>query len=263
MKHYKIYNINDLYNQNGGYSKFLTILSYNVSWEAITSLLKQCSSNGICKTNILYNIKYNIKKYNPDFAFFQEASEHNDILNLFNNNIYDYYVNTSDKEYMISLWNKQKFTVVNMYNGNLEKGRPFAIIILANNKNKQIIALINIHAGHYIDTETTIFKIINNFIKKNISSSIKKSITRVIMGGDFNRNIFIDDTSNYTIQFSNDFELIKVVDNKNTCCSILSDELTFNFDHVLDSYKPAIQKIVKHKQFPASDHMPIIVKLSI
>jgi hypothetical protein len=86
MKHYKI--INDNMQQYGGGSE-LVGLSYNVSWEAMTSntegRFRLCTSKlgeGFCKMNILENIEYNLNKYNPDFATFQEASEYEDIIDL-------------------------------------------------------------------------------------------------------------------------------------------------------------------------------------
>lgn len=267
MKHYKIINNNQIL-QTGSGSEF-NILSYNVSWEAMTSNtygnLKLCS-NGICKSNILDNISFNIKKYNPMFAFFQEAAEHNDIIDLFNNDIYESFVNISDKEYMVSIWNKKKFMLVKAIGGEFEEGRPFAIIILKNNKNNKNIALINLHAGHIPDTQTSVFDKINDFIKKEFSYTSKKSITRVIMIGDYNRDVFDDNTSDYTIKFIDEFKLKRFKNDKHTCCSILGYGHKFNYDHVLDSKAVIIKKITSNSsnkyKYPASDHLPIVVTLS-
>jgi hypothetical protein len=266
MKHYKINNYYSI-NQLGG-NNDLNIISYNVSWEAMTSSmfgnLKLCT-NGICKSNILDNIVFNVKKYKPTFALFQEASEHNDIIDLFNKDIYENFVNTSDKEFMISIWNKIKFTLVKALGGEFEKGRPFAIIILKNNKNNKNIALINLHAGHIPNTQLFIIDKINNFINNEFSHTIKKSITRVIMSGDYNRDIFEDNTSNYIIKFNDEFKLKRTQNNNHTCCSILGYGHKFNYDHVLDSKSNIIKKIVsnsvKQYKYPASDHVLIIVNL--
>lgn len=266
MKHYKIINLNKI-NQIGGDTGF-NIISYNVSWEAMTSNtcgnLKLCS-NGACKNNILENISFNINKYKPTFAFFQEAAEHHDIIELFDKDIYDSFVNISDKEYMVSIWNKKKFTLVKALDGEFEEGRPFAIIVLMNNKTNKNIALINLHAGHIPDTQTSIFDKINNFIKKEFSNTIKKSITRVIMSGDYNRDVFEDNTSNYSIKFIDDFPLKRTQNNKHTCCSVLGYGHKFNYDHVLDSKAINNKKIlgnsVKSYKYPASDHVLIIVNL--
>ena len=268
MKHYKIINNNEIIQTGGG---GFNILSYNVSWEGMTSTttgnMKLCKSDGlgggICKSNILDNISSNLKKYKPEIACFQEAAEYQDIVDLFDNSVYEKFVNMSDKEIMLTLWNKKKFTLVKAFSGEFEEGRPFAIIILKN-KNKNI-ALINLHAGHKINTQTSIFDILNNFIKTNMTYSIKKSISRVIMSGDFNRDVYEDKNSKYTINFIDEFQLERSPNNKNTCCSPLGYGHKFNYDHVLDSKAVITKKIVgnslKSYKYPASDHVLIVVNI--
>jgi hypothetical protein len=272
MKHYKIVNLIAPIIQEGGGG--LTIMSYNVSWEAMTSntsgQFKLCKTDslgdGLCKSNIQSNVSTNVKKSNPDFALFQEAAEHPDIINLFDNNIYESHVNTSGKETMLTIFNKKKFTLVKAYDSEFEEGRPFTIIVLTNNKTKKNIALVNLHAGHKFDTQKTIFDKINDLIKNNISYPIKKSITRIIVGGDFNRDVFEDDTSNYTIKFIDEFELKRFANNKKTCCSVLGYGHKYNYDHVLDSKsiinKKIIANSVKNYKIPASDHILITAKLN-
>lgn len=271
MKHYKIVNLITPGIQEGGGG--LTIMSYNVSWEAMTSntagQFKLCTANGlgegICKSNILSNISANIKKYNPDLATFQEAAEYQDILELFDNKIYESHINKSNKELMLSIWNKKKFTLVKTYDSDFEEGRPFTIIILTNNKSNKNIALINLHAGHIINTQKTIFDKINNLINSKISHKNKKSITRIIMSGDFNRDVYEDQTSNYTIKFIDEFELKRFANNKKTCCSVLGYGHSNNYDHILDSKSVVSKKIlgnsVKNYKIPSSDHILIIGKL--
>lgn len=272
MKHFKIINLNDLNIQHGGASE-LTVLSYNVSWEAMTSTnqgnFKLCITDGlgegVCKSNILDNISQNIKKYKPDFATFQEAAEHTDIIDLFDSNKYDNFVNMSEKETMLTIWNTTKFLLVKAYGGQFEEGRPFAIVILQNKKSKKNLALINIHTAHKVDTQKTIFDILNKFIKTNIGPTIKKSVNRVIIAGDFNRNIYEDETSDYSIKFVDIFNLKRTNNNKGTCCSILGYGHKFNFDHVIDSKSTISKKIlgnsIKNYKYPASDHVLVIVKL--
>jgi endonuclease/exonuclease/phosphatase family metal-dependent hydrolase len=223
------------------------------------------SGEGICKSNILSNIASNIKKYNPDFAAFQEASEHLDIIELFDPNIHESHVNTSGKEIMLTLWNKKKFTLVKAYDSEFEEGRPFTIIILKNNRSNKNIAVINLHAGHRIDTQKTIFDIINNYIKKSITTTIKKSVVRVIMSGDFNRNVYEDDTSTYTVNFTQEFILKRFSNNKKTCCSVIGYGHNYAYDHILDSKAIVSKKIlgnsVKNYKIPSSDHILIIAKL--
>jgi len=250
MKHYKIVNFNEIVKQVGGGD--LTVLSYNVSWEAMTSnttgYFKLCTTSGlgegICKINNLSNIALNIKKYNPDFATFQEASEHLDIIELFDPDIYEPHINTSGKETMLTLWNKKKYTLVKAYNSKFEEGRPFAIIVLKNNRSNKNIALLNLHAGHRPDTQKTIFDIINDYIKKSITPAIKTTIFRVIMSGDFNRNVYEDNTSNYTVKFAQEFILKRFPNNKRTCCSVIGYGHKHSYDHILDSKAIISKKIL-------------------
>ena len=271
MKHYKIVNLNESIIQEGGGN--LIVMSYNLSWQAMTSTnignFKLCTNTGpqegICKSNILLNITNNLKEYVPDFATFQEASEHADIIQLFNPKLYDYHTNLSEKETMLSLWNKKKFTLANSYDIEFQKGRPCVILVLKNNKTNKNIALINLHAGHLLDTQQSIFDKINNFIKSNVKLSIKKSITRVIMSGDFNRDVYKDYTSNYIIKFDKDFLLHRFFNSKQTCCTISKYGHTFIYDHVIDSKGTIDEKILgnskQNYKIPSSDHILIIVKL--
>ena len=127
------------------------------------------------------------------------------------------------------------------------------------------IALINLHAGHYVDTQKSIFNKINEFVKKELAYSLKKSITRVIMSGDYNRDVFEDNTSDYTIKFIEEFKLKRSADNKHTCCSVLGYGHKFNYDHVLDSksvnHKKILGNLSKTYKYPASDHVLIIVSI--
>jgi hypothetical protein len=166
---------------------------------------------------------------------------------------------------MLSLWNKKKYSIVDFYDYEFEKGRPFTIIILKNKIKNKNIALINLHSGHYINTEKTIFDIINNFIKDNIKLSIKKTVNRVIMSGDFNRNVYEDETSEYKIKFYDEFQLKRFKNTKQTCCSINGYGYTNIYDHVIDSKAIVEKKIlgnsVKSYKIPSSDHILIIAKL--
>jgi hypothetical protein len=231
--------------------------------------LKICndiSGNNLCKSNILSNISLYLEKFSPDFVCFQEASNYQDLLNLFDINLYKNFINKSGKEFMATLWNYKKFSLVKSFYGEFEKGRPFAILILKYLTNKKNIALINIHASHEIDTQKYIFDVINNFINNNISYYLKKSISNVFMVGDFNRNI-LNDNFDYHIIFSKIFSLHKFSNNKPTCCSILGYGFNRDYDHVLISNGSIIKKItanssIKYK-FPSSDHIMVIVNADV
>lgn len=272
MKHYKIINNECLF---GGKltSHNFTFFTYNVSWQSMTSnvdnqfeICKDGSGNNLCKSNILFNISYYLKKFIPDFVCFQEATNYNNLLNIFDENIYKNFINKSGKEYMATLWNNHKFSLVKSFSSEFEKGRPFAILILKYLKNNKNIALINIHASHEINTQKYIFDIINNFIKNNISYYLKKSITNVFMVGDFNRNIK-DDTIDYNIIFSKIFTLNKMSNNKPTCCSMLGYGFNRDYDHVIVSNGSITKKITtnssKKYKFPSSDHIMVISNANV
>jgi hypothetical protein len=267
MKYFKIVNINNSIIQNGGGN--FNIMSYNVCWEAMTLGLKLCTTDdpkkSICKSNILSNISNNIKKYIPDFATFQEASEHNNIIELFDSKLYNNHVNISGKEIMLTLWNKKKFTLINSYDSEFNVGRPYTILIFKNNKNNKNIALINIHANHETNTEQVIFDKINKFIKSNIELDVKNSITRVIMSGDFNRNVYEDNTSNYIVKFSLEFKLCRFPNDDVTYYSFYKYGDKYIYDHIIDSKGPILKKILgnssQNYKVPSSDHILIIGKL--
>jgi hypothetical protein len=260
MKHFKIVNLNDWTIQRG--AGIFNILSYNVSWQAMISPEQEFKS---CKSNVLLNIHNNIKKYNPDFATFQEASDHNDIIKLFDSTIYNYHINTSHKETMLSLWNKKKFTLINSYDSEFEEGRPYVIFIFKINSNGKIISLINLHAGHYVDTQENIFDKINKYIKMNIQSETKKLISRVIMSGDFNRDVYHDTTSSYVVQFTRKFKLHRFLNNEQTCCSLAGYGHKYVYDHIIDSQGPVLKKNLGTSdpsyKTPSSDHILIIATI--
>jgi hypothetical protein len=89
------------------------------------------------------------------------------------------------------------------------------------------------------------------------------------MAGDFNRNIYKDNTSDYIINFTNPFTLkhhVDITSNlKYTCCSMSGYAYNRVFDYVIDSNENIKEKILgnsqKNYKIPSSDHVLIIVKL--
>lgn len=232
-----------------------SILSYNLLWKSMI--------NVSTRNNIIHNIKYFSKKFNSHFILLQEASNYQFILNSLPSH-YTYYYNHSDKDEMLTLWNNKIYNVLYATHSHFSPGRPFAIILLQIIKTKKNIILINIHAGHDNNSQINIFDKINAVIHKN--KFIFKNISKVILGGDFNRNIYLDHTSNYTIIINNKSFPLKINDkfnniNKNTCCNLNNSQLNHNSDHVISSNKIS-NKILLHTfknyKFPASDHIPII-----
>ena len=268
MKKYIILNKNNK-NQLGGKTlKKIIILSWNVSWEAMTTnnsgQFKLCGKNPnkTCNNNIILNISNTIKKFNPDILGFQEASKYNDIINILNTSLYNYFVNSSGLEDMLTCWSTKTFTLINSFSYEFEKGRPFAIIILKQNYNNNIIYLINIHSAHNSNTQSSIFDIINQFIKNNINDELKKNINRVIILGDYNRNTFNDNTSNYKIIIGNIHFILKRSNYKgNTCCSLKGYLTNKNYDYILDSTNLVERLLINTEPYykiPSSDHIMII-----
>ena len=246
----------------------LSISSYNILWEIMNydntkrfintdkKLLK------IYKNNILFNIQKLIDYYNPTIYCFQEAASYNDILKLFDEN-YIYKINKSDKEFMLTVWKNEKIDLIASFKGEFEKGRPFIILIFFNKIENYKFILINIHAGHDIDTNKSIIKPIQDVID-TIDTILLKDIKRVIITGDFNRDI------NNKIKINNYYLLInkqKITfkynkNNNNTCCDIYGNNFNKNYDNIIDSYKKLklIHQFNKESwyKYPSSDHVMII-----
>ena len=54
------------------------------------------------------------------------------IISKLDLDIYDYIVNTSGREYMVTCFNKKIFNLIKSYYFEFESGRPFDILILDN-----------------------------------------------------------------------------------------------------------------------------------
>ncbi len=169
---------------------------------------------------------------------------------------------------MLTVWSKSRFDFIDVQPGEFQKGRPFCIFILKDKITFEYILLINIHAGHNPNTILTIFTPIQKQIDRiNILNQIK--ISRIIMVGDFNRDInqqiksdekykkLILKICNYTFDFKYYNKPLN-----NTCCSIDSLIYKHNFDFVIDSFAPVLvrHEMIKEPWYktPASDHVMIM-----
>lgn len=260
--------------------KKLTCISYNVSWKVMTDdksinkicLNKPSSKHNLCKINILSNIKSLAEKYEPDFLSFQEASNYEAIIDKLDTKSYEHYINISGMETMLTIWNKNKITVLQSYSGEFMDGRPFAIIVYKDKKYDDYISYyINIHASHNVNTQIFIIDILNKWIDKNIDKKFKDKdkIKHVSISGDFNRNIHTDDTSKYELIINNKkFKLLhkskRIIDNYsnyNTCCDNTGKNLLNKFDHVIHSNSVTELKIKMNNN--NSDHSPIVSILDL
>ena len=217
------------------------IITYNIKW----------NSNNIEINNILLNIKKILNTYDIDFLLFQEATIYKKLINIIDNKKYDYHLNKSGLEHMITFY-KKNYKKINVYDSEFTTGRPFCVFLFENMLSNKKLYLINLHASHHPNTDLSIIKPIEKITKNLYNESHS-----LIMGGDFNRNII----ENIYIHTQNKkFKLKNVKNNLNTCCNVNAHNLKHNFDHVLCSIKP-IKKIIYNEYSPASDHMMVIVEL--
>ncbi len=248
----------------------IAIVSYNILWQ----LMEKSNSNSFVdyflnsdrktmKDNMLKNIVKVSDYYNPQIYCFQEASNYQTIYKLFDSKIFSHHVNKSGPEFMLTVWNKERFKIDKKFDGEFESGRPFCIFIFTDNLTENKFTLINLHAGHRSNTLVSIFEPIQKVINTNIDKF--DSIQRIIIAGDFNRNIneeiiehdFSLKTKNKIFNFNPYTKKMS-----NTCCDTTGNNLKRNFDHVIDSmYKPLIKHELNKESwylYPSSDHVMIM-----
>jgi hypothetical protein len=219
------------------------------------------------KNNTLHNIQKVIDYYNPTIYCFQETSNYQDILKLFNHK-YSYKRNISDKENMLTIWRNNKLDLIHNFEGEFEKGRPFNIIIFFNKIDNYKFILINIHAGHNSDTIISIINPIQNVIN-TIDNKLLIDIKRIIITGDFNRDI----NNEIKINKKNNNSYYLIINNKkitfkynknnnNTCCNIYGNNINKNYDNIIDSHKKLKLIHLFNKEswykYPSSDHVMVM-----
>lgn len=250
----------------------ISIFSYNVFWKIMTNknspLVNTLGQKKIyeLKSNILTNIEYVISYYNPFVYCFQEIESENDILQKFNKNKFMYHIGCSIPEHILTIWRKDVLEKKLILDGEFEKGRPFTIIIFKDLRFDIYWMLINIHGSHNYNTEIEIFKPIQNLIDINKNKIKKYDIKRLIMIGDFNRDISSQielSPSNYKIKINSVEHIFNYLKNNNkTCCSLKGWGHKYNFDQAIDTYgKPlGIFQLNKEKWYKSesSDHIPIM-----
>jgi hypothetical protein len=216
-------------------------VTYNLKWDA----------DNISVINILLNIQTIINTYDIDFLLFQEARIYKKLINIIDNKKYNYHLNKSGEEHMITFY-KKNYEKINAYDSDFSPGRPFCIFLFKNIISKNIFYLINLHSGHNINTELSII----NPIEK-ITKYLNNETDIFILGGDFNRNII----TSISIKTKNkNFKTKYFKNNSKTCCNTNNNKLKYNYDHILSSIK-TIKKITFNKNIPSSDHILVIVEL--
>jgi len=241
----------------------IRLLTWNISYQAMYGIHSKavdatvCMSNGFnqCRRNVLNKISSIpdldfILLQEPVLSEFQNQDEWNKLLQT-----HDYIHHKSGKEDMITLYNKNKFTISVTKGGEFEYGRPFQVTIFKYKNSQKIndkIVVVNLHAPHQ---DLWFLEKLNLF---NLGYPI-------IIGGDFNNSVTKEIKIN-EINFKNEGSFIKQI---NTCCDHTLNGLDVSkcFDHILVSDKIHFGKveypILSGENIKHSDHLPVYGELII
>lgn len=231
-------------------------------------LVKSLGQNTLdkLKSNILKNI-YLIKNYyNPFFYCFQESENPTDITDLFEKSDYGHHIGYSNPEHMLTIWKSNLFKKELVFDGEFESGRPFSIFIFKDLRFEVYFILINIHVGHHSDTFATIFVPIQKQMNLNQNMISKYDIKRIIICGDFNRDIgsqIILEPKKYYLNINSiGFNFFPCLTSNKTCCSLSGYGYKKNCDQLIDSFdKPIIiHQLNKESWYipKSSDHLMIL-----
>jgi hypothetical protein len=249
----------------------ISIFSYNVFWKIMkndNSPLEKILGNhklNELKSNIILNITNTKNYYNPFVYCFQEAESAQDIIQLFNKSEYVYHLGYSNPEHILTIWRTDVLKKKLVLDGEFEPGRPFTLIIFKDIRFEIYWMLINIHAGHHYDT-LSIFDPIQKIININKEQICLFDIKRVVIIGDFNRDIG-SQIKIYTIKYKLiinglKFEFNFIETNNKTCCSIKGWGYNKNYDQIIDTYSQPLltyqlnNETWYHKE--SSDHLAIL-----
>ena len=255
------------------------VLSYNISWEAMTNsssgsagkLGRKCLNN-ICMNNVTTYINFVNRRVNfLDFIAFQEMAKFKELSSKIDqfSEKYNYILSTSKPEIMVTCYRKN-MNLIEKYCGNFKKGRPFHILYLKH-QNKKII-FINLHYCNNYDKcnlQMSLTRALQKMTKiKNINSC------RVVIAGDFNFNRWKNHPESFQVNYDNSrnlrfrpFKNINIETGcsfpKKTCCSDEDQDgkKMYNIgDFILDSeYKNIKNEIFYPNRIKglSSDHYPV------
>lgn len=251
----------------------ISIFSYNVYWKIMKSddtspLIKTLGQTKLSelKSNILKNIK-NTKNYlNPFVYCFQESESPIDIINLFEKSRYKYHIGYSNPEHILTIWRSDVMKKKLVIDGEFELGRPFSIFVFKDLRYSNYWIMINIHAGHNSNTSSSIFEPIQKLIELNQNAIDKYNIERVVIVGDFNRDISSQITiepTKYKLEINSiKYYFLKISTMNKTCCSIKGWGYKLNYDQLIDSYFQPLLTYQLNKESwyisESSDHLAIL-----
>lgn len=250
----------------------ISVFSYNVFWKIMkltnSPLINSMGNEKLkeLKSNILKNIS-NVKKYyNPFIYCFQESESIEDIIKLFENSKYAYHITYSEPEHMLTIWQHRVLKKIFSIDAEFEPGRPFVIFIFKDLRFDNYFMLINIHSGHNTNTILSIFNPIQKSIDSKNKIFSKYNIKRIIIVGDFNRDIgeqIILQPNKFKLYLNLvEFNFYPILTKNKTCCNIKGYAYNKNYDQIIDSYKKPILTHSLNKELwyiPASsDHLAIL-----
>lgn len=251
----------------------ISIFSYNVFWKIMKNenspLEKTIGSTKLLelKSNIISNITNVINYYNPFIYCFQEAESTLSIIELFSNSEYEYHIGYSEPEHILTVWRKDVIKKKLVLDGEFEPGRPFSIIIFKDIRYMNYMMLINIHAPHHHNTNLSIFEPIQKIIDLNKNIILKYDIKRIVMVGDFNRDIRSQikiEPMRYKLKINSiEYNFYPIEDTINkTCCSLKGWGYKLNYDQTIDTYLSPllIHQLNKEPWYvsESSDHLAIL-----
>jgi len=191
----------------------ITVMTYNVSWEALESKdsrsaeMSHCKNkdeNNECTNNIVTIITSSqphdfiflqeIRMENPNQSrFFMEQMKENGLENMEG-------IGTDVHPIagIITMFDRDKYNIVDIKQGDFlthendetgRGGRNFLIIVFSRKSDQKIIITINLHAPHHFELNDDKSSIVFNTIRSNVEPYVERyNDPIIIVGGDFNEN---------------------------------------------------------------------------
>lgn len=272
----------------------INILSYNVSWEAMSSAKKGTGSvpgsikcvNGTCKKNVYKLIQKAIHTHNVSIFGSQETGDlSTDLPSLFTHNYNAEMLLRGNNEILsVISFNDNYINITQNYfikdhlfghhtNSFGFDKRMHQIIVLKHISSNYHILFINLHHPHQTDIQDTLDSIMMT-MELNKSNNNYKKINKIIITGDFNTNIINKINKNISYQVDSGLTLLgkklSVYTLLNTTCcdgdlngkywdgDRRDNILTYGFDE-----GKVIQLIEPKDHVLHSDHLPVIVSLPL